>query len=194
MKTYNRFTQQHNNLNNAYIACASTGKAAVNLGGTTVHSAFHITKSLRSGAIARETLQQFRHSFSGVKCVIIDEVSMMGSDILHQVNSRLQQITGDLDATFGGMDMAFCGDFRQLPPVLAIPVYRGCKNHLEGAFLWQQLDYFPLNQVMRQSDVQFSSILTTLGDGSPLLPEETLIIEARFKTEEWCDSMTQITL
>lgn len=45
METYNRFTQKHNSMSNAYVACASTGKAAVNLGGTTVHSAFRITQS-----------------------------------------------------------------------------------------------------------------------------------------------------
>ncbi len=44
METNNRFAQQHNALNNAYVACTSTGKAAVNLGGTTVHSAFRITQ------------------------------------------------------------------------------------------------------------------------------------------------------
>ncbi|GFU16408.1 ATP-dependent DNA helicase [Trichonephila clavipes] len=33
METYNRYTQQHNSLRNAFVACASTSKAAVNLGG-----------------------------------------------------------------------------------------------------------------------------------------------------------------
>jgi Cdc6-like AAA superfamily ATPase len=34
METLNRFSQQHCTLRNAYVACASTGKAAVNLHGT----------------------------------------------------------------------------------------------------------------------------------------------------------------
>lgn len=42
METYNHYTQEHNSMNNAYIACASTSKAAVPLGGTTVHSAFRL--------------------------------------------------------------------------------------------------------------------------------------------------------
>lgn len=42
MENYNRYSRE-NSLNNAYLACASTGKAAVNLGGTTVHSLLHLT-------------------------------------------------------------------------------------------------------------------------------------------------------
>ena len=45
METYNRFSQAHNAVNNSYVACASTGKAAVALGGVTVHSAFRLTQS-----------------------------------------------------------------------------------------------------------------------------------------------------
>lgn len=35
-ETYNRYTQEHNSLNSVYVTCASTGKAAVPIGGTTV--------------------------------------------------------------------------------------------------------------------------------------------------------------
>lgn len=107
METANRYSQNRNCLNNAYVACASTGKAAVNLGGTTVHSAFHITQSRRVSSVARETLQQYRQLFANVRYVFIDEVSMIGSDVLHKVNQRLQEITGSLDETFGRMDMIY---------------------------------------------------------------------------------------
>lgn len=187
METFNRYSQQQNVLSNAYVACASTGKAAVNLGGTTVHSAFHITQSRRMGSIARETLQSLRQLFKNVKCIIIDEVSMIGNDILHKVNQRLQEITGHLDENFGGIHIIFCGDFRQLPPVNATPVYKAARNHLSGALLWQYLDFYPLNQVMRQSDIVFSSILTKLGDGLGLTQQEAAIIESRFRMEIWCD-------
>ncbi|GFS89083.1 ATP-dependent DNA helicase [Trichonephila clavipes] len=93
METYNRYTQQHNSLRNAFVACASTGKAAINLGGVTVHSAFKITQSRRIGTMAREVLQNYRSTFIGVKCIIIDEVSMIGCDVLHKINLRLQEIT-----------------------------------------------------------------------------------------------------
>lgn len=44
-------------MNNAYIACASTGKAVVPLGGTTVHSAFRLTTSRVTKLLSTENLQ-----------------------------------------------------------------------------------------------------------------------------------------
>ncbi|XP_058456546.1 uncharacterized protein LOC131433943 [Malaya genurostris] len=60
METYNRFSQAHNLLKNAYVACASTGKAAVAIGGTTVHSAFRISMARRSSSkLGFEALQLY---------------------------------------------------------------------------------------------------------------------------------------
>ncbi|GFY21524.1 ATP-dependent DNA helicase [Trichonephila clavipes] len=146
METYNRYTQQHNSLRNAFVACVSTGKAAVNLGGVTVHSAFKITQSRRIGTMAREVLQNYRSTFIGVKCIIIDE----------------------------------------LPPVNASPVYKGPRNSICGPVLWQSLDYYPLEQIMRQSDSTFSEILTKIGNGERLGTEQIALIESRFRSRAWC--------
>jgi len=42
MEICNRYTIQRNSIRNAYVACASTGKAASALDGTTIHSALRI--------------------------------------------------------------------------------------------------------------------------------------------------------
>ncbi|CAD7087561.1 unnamed protein product [Hermetia illucens] len=159
-------TVQHNSLNNAFVACASTGKAAVNILGVTSNSAFKITQSRRFGTMSRDILQNYRNMFVGVKFVIIDEVSMIGSDVLHKINLRLQEITGTHDQPFGNMNIVFCGDFHQLPPVNATPVYRTPRNIIGGAVLWQSLNYYTLQQVMRQSDVTFSAYLLKLATES----------------------------
>ncbi|XP_065093458.1 uncharacterized protein LOC135714113 [Ochlerotatus camptorhynchus] len=187
METYNRFSQQHNALNNAYVACASTGKAAVAIGGTTVHSAFHITMDRRHhGQLRFELLQLYRQSFANIKLIIIDEISMIGANIFNTIHTRLQSITGDYDLPFGGKDVIMCGDFRQLPPVNARPAFKSANNSIGGVALWQTLDYFPLRQVMRQTDVEFSSILTKIGNGERLSDCETKLVESRFRTVEWC--------
>ncbi|XP_062713898.1 uncharacterized protein LOC115261586 [Aedes albopictus] len=187
METYNRFSQAHNAQNNAYVACASTEKAAVAIGGTTVHSAFHITMDRRHhGKLGFELLQLYRHSFANVKLIIVDEISMIGANIFNTVHTRLQSITGEYDLPFGGKDMILCGDFRQLPPVNARPAYKPASINIGGAVLWQTLRYFPLTQVMRQTDVEFSSILTKIGNGERLSEEETKLVESRFRTVEWC--------
>lgn len=187
METVNRFSQAHNSQNNAYVACASTGKAAVAIGGTTVHSAFRITMSRRqSSKLSFEALQLYRNAFANVKVIIIDETSMLGADVLNTVHVRLQEITGNHDDPFGGMPIVFCGDLRQLPPVIARPVFKPSASSMHGAVLWQSLDFYPLVQVMRQTNEQFSSILTKIGNGERLSPEETDLIESRFRTAEWC--------
>ena len=58
---------------------------------------------------------------------------------------------------------------------------------MHSAILWQSLDFFSLVQVMRQSDVEFSSILTKIGNGEALTDSETKGIESRFRTVEWCN-------
>ncbi|XP_062714004.1 uncharacterized protein LOC134290817 [Aedes albopictus] len=125
METINRYSQAHNAQKNAFVACASTGKAAVAIGGTTVHSAFRITMSRRANSkLSFEMLQLYRNAFANIKAVIIDEVSMIGADILNTIHARLQDISGNYDDPFGGINIVFCGDLRQLPPVNARPVYK----------------------------------------------------------------------
>ncbi|XP_062540963.1 uncharacterized protein LOC134209005 [Armigeres subalbatus] len=187
METINRFSQAHNVQRNAYVACASTGKAAVAIGGTTVHSAFRITMSRRNNSkLGFEMLQMYRNAFTNIKAIIVDEVSMIGADVLNTIHTRLQDITGNFDEPFGGINIIFCGDLRQLPPVNARPVYKPTGNSFHGAVLWQSLDFFPLVKVMRQTDEEFSTILTKIGNGKPMNAEETKLIESRFRTVEWC--------
>ncbi|GFT63710.1 ATP-dependent DNA helicase [Trichonephila clavipes] len=144
------------------------------------------TQSRRIGAMAREVLQNYRSTFIGVKCIIIDEVSMIGCDVLHKINLRLQEITGVHDQPFGNLNIIFCGDLHQLPPVNASPVYKEPRNSICGPVLWQSLDYYPLEQVMRQSDSTFSEILTKIGNGERLGTEQIALIESRFRSRAWC--------
>ncbi|XP_065305470.1 uncharacterized protein [Dermacentor albipictus] len=176
---------------NAYIACATTGKAAVALNGVTVHSAFKIVMSAgrEDRSLSAADLNTFRTLFKGVRCIIIDEVSMLSSDLLRQVDRRLRQIRADrMREPFGGFDVILCGDMRQLPPVRASEVYK--RPRASGAVFstdvipWHHLEYFPLTQVVRQSDVVFSNLLTKIGDGAVLEDFEVDLIESRFVDAE----------
>ena len=188
MEICNRYTTERNSIRNAYVACASTGKAASALDGTTVHSAFRIAAMRTCNKpIARETEQNYRGLFNGVICVVVDEISMLGCDIYHNIDSRLKQITAVYDQNFGGMHIVMCGDLRHLPPVNATPIYKCSRDMIGGPVLWQSLYSYSLLQVMRQSNTTFSSILTKIGGGVPLDAEEQAMIESRFTTREWCD-------
>ncbi|GFW92285.1 ATP-dependent DNA helicase [Trichonephila clavipes] len=122
MEIYNRFSNT-DGFCNAYIACASTGKAAVAIDGTTVK----ITLS-RLLPLSIEVAHQYRALFKFIKVIIIDEVSMISAELLGHINSRLKQITGNYNTNFGGLDMILIGDLRQLPPVRATPIYKQQKQ------------------------------------------------------------------
>jgi Cdc6-like AAA superfamily ATPase len=139
METYNRYTQEHNSMHNAYVACASTGKAAVALGGVTVHAAFRLTISRQTHQLSREVLQTYRHLLGNVNCVIIDEVSMCSSHLFYAVNSRLQAMTGVYDTHFGGLDLFACGDLKQHAPVSAAPVYRATRRFIAAVAISRSL-------------------------------------------------------
>ncbi|GBP70854.1 PiggyBac transposable element-derived protein 4 [Eumeta japonica] len=160
METYNRYTQEHNSMNNAYIACASTGKAAVPLGGPTVHSKFRLTTSRVTKLLPTENLQAYSYVSVG--------------------------ITGIYGRPFAGIRVVRCGDFRQLPPVRASPCYRMPINQLGGPILWHSIDYFPLVWIVRQTDERFSTILTEIGDGLKLSNDKIELIEYRHISESWC--------
>lgn len=187
METYNRVTQGHNFHNNAYLACASTGKAAVAIGGTTVHTAFCIPVVQRRGGLTFEALQTYRNAFAHIQIIIVDEISIIEAGLFHMINDRLKNIRMEHDSPFGNMDIIFCGDLRQLPPVNMTPIFEPIQRGIHCSALWQSLEYYPLQTVMRQSDEQFSAILTKVGNGEELSPNQRQITESRFKTRAWCE-------
>ena len=87
----------------AYIAYALTGKAAVNLGGIAVRSAFKLTQSKQEHNLSYESLQTSRRLLCNVKFVLIDEISMIGSNTFLSINTRLQEVTANYSHAFGAL-------------------------------------------------------------------------------------------
>ncbi|GFV36328.1 hypothetical protein TNCV_2233751 [Trichonephila clavipes] len=144
MEIYNRFSDT-DGIFNAYIACASTGKAATAIGGSTVHSALSISLS-RLMPLNIEKANQYRTLFKFVKVLIIDEISMVSAELLEQINARLKQITGLFTKDFGGLDVILIGDLRQLPPVKATPIFKQIKRKITGETPWRKFKQFELKQ------------------------------------------------
>ncbi|KAH9372830.1 hypothetical protein HPB48_022534 [Haemaphysalis longicornis] len=91
MDLYNRYSNPGNNTAfNAFVIYASTGKPAVPVGGTTVHAAFKLSRKTtgpnKDRLLSDSELNTFRVAFRNVKCVIINEVSMMSADNLNAVD------------------------------------------------------------------------------------------------------------
>lgn len=178
MEIYNRFTD-NDGYCNAYIACASTGKAAVAIDGTTVHTALKISLG-KLLPLSSESVQLYRSLFRYVKVLIVDEISMISAELLQKIDQRLKQVTGNYNTDFGGIDVIFIGDLRQLPPVRATPIYKPIRTSMVGPHLWRKLQFYELTTVMRQANAAFSKTLTKIGNGNPLENIEFELIESRF--------------
>ena len=104
METYNQFSLNHNFIYNSFIECASTGRAATTIRGTTVHSAFNISFS-NDENMRDKMLILYRSFFKNVNVIIIDEIRMLSAEILLLIHNRLQKITGNVIDPFGGMNI-----------------------------------------------------------------------------------------
>ena len=76
------------------LLCAFTGKAAFNIGGSTISSAFHKKFKQSNQTLTCGTLNTFRSKYKSLSVVIIDEISMVGITLLSFIDQRLQELTG----------------------------------------------------------------------------------------------------
>ena len=76
------------------LICAPTGKAAFNVGGLTIHSAFNIPpeQGFRYKPLDMQQLNTFQIKYRHLKVVFIDEISMVGQNMFNFINTRLQEI------------------------------------------------------------------------------------------------------
>ena len=147
------------------LVCAPTGTAAFNVSGMTIHSTFLIPINMRQyRKLGADSLNTLRNHLTNLKVVIIDEISMVGADILYHIHRRLEEITGCTgpDVTFGNVTVIAVGDLYQLPPVCRNFVF----DHPNDIYaqladpLWYQFHLAELTQVMRQKDdVKFAELL-----------------------------------
>ena len=155
------------------LLTAPTGVAAFNVGGMTVHSALllRVQKYGKGGEpLTFEKLNTLRSKLENLQLVIIDEVSMIGSDMLLNIHKRLSEIKGEsCDSLFGNVCILAVGDLYQLPPVRQSHIYDPVRDRVErlNGSLWK--DHFQLHEldeVMRQKDDQtFAEMLCRIRVG-----------------------------
>jgi hypothetical protein len=160
---------------------APTGTAAYNISGGTLHSLFllNIRSRCRSSTLSADKLATLRNKFSSLKILIIDEVSMVGANLLVQVHERLAAIAGLPSSTaFAGVSILAVGDLQQLSPVREPAIYKPpTDDYYALARLWMSnFSLFELTETMRQKgDNQFANLLGRLRIGQHTADDISLL-------------------
>lgn len=104
------------------LLTAFTGIAAITVGGQTIHSFFRFPlKPLMPEDYEITIFRNFTQKYKIIEkidTIVIDEVSMLRSDILEGIDYSLRRNGGDPNKKFGGKQLLFIGDIFQLPPVV----------------------------------------------------------------------------
>ena len=158
------------------VVLAPTGIAAINAGGVTLHSFFHLpfhpllpTDKRYDARHIRETLKYGSDRIKllrEVELIIIDEISMVRADIIDFIDKVLRIYCRNHRQPFGGKQLLLVGDTFQLEPVikdderqLLQPFYTSM--YFFNARVWNEMPLvsIELRKVYRQKDSEFIGIL-----------------------------------
>jgi ATP-dependent DNA helicase PIF1 len=96
---------------------AMTASAASLIGGTTLHAFAGVGNGERPlSALVEMANRKRRDAWRRATLLIVDEVSMLAAELLDKLEYVARAVRGN-DEPFGGLQLLFCGDFFQLPPV-----------------------------------------------------------------------------
>ncbi len=154
------------------VVLAPTGLAAVNVGGQTIHSFFGLPPRL----IRPDDIRRSRNGrvMRKLEMLIIDEISMVRSDLMWAIDQSLRLNRGRAREPFGGLKLILFGDMHQLPPVVQ---EAEIAHHLDdvhgGPFFFNHSALrdgagtmlLELEQVFRQRDERLLSLLNSVREG-----------------------------
>ena len=164
------------NTKKKHVVLAPTGIAAINAGGSTLHSFFKLpfhpllpNDSRYNARNMRETLKyngEKRKLLRELELIIIDEISMVRADIIDFIDRVLRIYCRNMREPFGGKQLLLVGDIYQLEPVireeerqLLLPFYKSNFFFDARVFREMQLVSIELTKVYRQIDPIFINIL-----------------------------------
>ncbi|KAL1955408.1 hypothetical protein VTO42DRAFT_8564 [Malbranchea cinnamomea] len=142
---------------------ASTGLAACNIEGVTLHSFAGVGLGKESATELLKKIkrnQKSRTRWLRTKVLIIDEISMVDGDFFDKLEEIARKIRNN-GRPFGGIQLVVTGDFFQLPPVP--------ENGREAKFAFSAATWdtsiqhtILLTHVFRQKDPEFANMLNEM--------------------------------
>lgn len=184
---------------------APTGVAAVNAGGQTIHSFFNIKpsiyvpgdKRLRTFAPPddpdKSTIHDhFRYNrdkldvIRGLELLVIDEISMVRSDLLDVIDRLLRVFRKRQYSPFGGVQLILIGDTFQLPPIVNQDDWNILGRFYDSPFFFsarvmqqQKPIYIELKKIYRQKEQDFIELLNRIRINR-LAPDDIDLLNSRY--------------
>ena len=164
---------EENNLKK--IVVAPTGVAALNIGGSTINSAFRIGFDIFP-QIQESNDPRFKKLLKKLELLIIDEISMVRAPMLDAISETLK-LHRNSSEPFGGIHVLACGDLFQLPPVVKDNEIDAIDERYESVYFFSSNSFkeieapafFELTYSFRQSeDEDFYSLLNNIRLGERL--------------------------
>lgn len=158
------------------VVVASTGVAAINAGGMTIHSFFQlpfgpfIPGQMDEASRMRRFTREKINLIKSLDLLVIDEISMVRADVLDGIDEVLRRHR-DRSRPFGGVQLLMIGDLHQLPPVVKDEEWNLLREYYNTAYFFgslalQQTDTvrIELKHIYRQSDEHFIALLNKVRD------------------------------
>jgi len=162
------------------LITATTGSAAFNIKGITLHSACNLPIGNEPKTVGNNKQKEWAPR----QYLIIDEVSMLDLKTLWNLDQNLRTAKNNKDEPFGGVNIIFIGDFMQMATVSHLDLYEDCATkgidgeHCRMAHdLWRSLNAVVLlTQQMQQSDdPEFAAALRRLRIHEPTAEDIDLL-------------------
>lgn len=166
------------------VILAPTGVAAINAGGVTIHSFFHIPPGpfvpddsrLRTTALGKENHESIYSTFKynaekreiieNLELLIIDEISMLRADTLDVIDRILKVFRSKPYLPFGGVQVILIGDTFQLPPVAVDAQWNILSRFYHTPYFFSSKIieqnpplYIELKKIYRQNEQEFIDLL-----------------------------------
>ena len=181
-------------VNKNFLVLAPTGIAAIAVGGQTMHSFFGFPFQTIGPHTRLDVLPEKKALLNEVDTIIVDEASMVRSDMVDGMD-RYLRMAFETNMAFGGKQVVFVGDLFQLPPVvkqgsadaeMLRDLYGPGLPFFYKAFVLKRMNLpkIEFQKVYRQSDEDFLTILNKMRNGE-VKSEDLALLNKHVEEEEF---------
>lgn len=184
-----------------HVVLAPTGIAAINAGGSTMHSFFKLpfypllpddpNFSLQGGKLQKFLKYSAAHKklIKNLELIIIDEISMVRADIIDFIDKILRVYSQNMREPFGGKQILLVGDIYQLEPVIKSDEREIINRFYPTPYFFSakvfneiELVSIELTKVYRQTDQVFINVLDRIRNNTAGSAELQLL-NTRYNTK-----------